>query len=82
MRFRAGVIVGFAVGYVLGAKAGRERYEQIRATFDRLASSEPVQHFAENAMDLADDATAKLRDQMGEGLQDISKTIRDRLDGD
>lgn len=30
-RFRLGVVVGFGVGYYLGTKAGRERYEQLRA---------------------------------------------------
>ena len=30
MKFRLGLFVGLAVGYYLGAKAGRERYEQIR----------------------------------------------------
>jgi hypothetical protein len=29
MRFRAGLVTGFAAGYYLGAKAGRARYEQI-----------------------------------------------------
>ena len=35
MKFRAGVVVGFAVGYYFGAKAGRERYEQLRRLLDR-----------------------------------------------
>ena len=35
-RFRTGVGVGFAVGYYLGAKAGRERYLQIRRMMGRL----------------------------------------------
>ena len=30
MRFRAGLVVGTAVGYVLGTRAGRQRYEQIK----------------------------------------------------
>jgi hypothetical protein len=29
MRFKTGVIIGLGAGYVLGAKAGRERYQQI-----------------------------------------------------
>jgi len=28
-RFRLGIFVGFAAGYYLGTKAGRQRYEQI-----------------------------------------------------
>jgi hypothetical protein len=29
MKFRSGLLVGLGAGYVLGAKAGRERYQQI-----------------------------------------------------
>ena len=35
MRFRTGVVVGFAVGYYFGAKAGRERYEQLKKMVDK-----------------------------------------------
>ncbi len=30
-KFRIGLIIGFGAGYYLGAKAGRERYEQLRS---------------------------------------------------
>lgn len=30
MKLRTGLTIGMAVGYVLGARAGRDRYEQIR----------------------------------------------------
>jgi len=36
MKFRLGLLVGFAGGYYLGSKAGRERYEQIRRAIDRV----------------------------------------------
>ena len=39
-RFRVGVVAGLAAGYYLGTKAGRERYEQIRAGIDRLRSGQ------------------------------------------
>jgi hypothetical protein len=35
MKFKTGAVVGFAVGYYLGAKAGRERYEQLRTMLDK-----------------------------------------------
>jgi hypothetical protein len=40
MRFRTGVLVGLAVGYYYGAKAGRERYLQIDAYLERVRTSE------------------------------------------
>ena len=41
--FKRGAVVGFATGYVLGSKAGRERYEQIRRNWKRVQSSPPYQ---------------------------------------
>jgi hypothetical protein len=35
MKFRSGVVVGFAVGYYLGARAGRTRYLQLRGWIDK-----------------------------------------------
>ena len=31
MGTKTGILIGVGIGYVLGARAGRERYEQIRA---------------------------------------------------
>ncbi|HZG91313.1 MAG TPA: hypothetical protein VEZ42_13970 [Pseudonocardia sp.] len=36
-------LVGAAVGYVLGAKAGNARYEQLRRTYERVADHPAVQ---------------------------------------
>ncbi len=43
MRFRVGLLAGFAIGYYLGTKAGRERYEQIRRFLDDARQSPPVE---------------------------------------
>jgi hypothetical protein len=43
MRFRVGLLAGFATGYYLGSKAGRERYEQIRSWIDDARRSRPVE---------------------------------------
>lgn len=38
-RMKLGLVVGFSAGYILGAKAGRERYEQIMSAYRRLKAS-------------------------------------------
>lgn len=43
----------FAAGYVLGAKAGRERYEEIRQAYQKLAGSPTVK-----------DAVSKVEDKV------------------
>ncbi|HVL84038.1 MAG TPA: hypothetical protein VM367_07085 [Pseudonocardia sp.] len=35
-------LLGAAVGYVLGARAGHERYEQLRRTYQRVADHPAV----------------------------------------
>ena len=46
MKFRTGLIVGAAVGYYFGAKAGRQRYEQLHGWVTRVTDSPPVQSAA------------------------------------
>ncbi|MGV9302956.1 MULTISPECIES: YtxH domain-containing protein [unclassified Nonomuraea] len=46
MRYRMMFAVGLAVGYVLGTRAGRERYEQIKRAARRVADSPRVQEAA------------------------------------
>lgn len=42
-RFRTGLIIGLGVGYVLGTKAGRERYEQLMRTAQSAWRSAPAE---------------------------------------
>ncbi|MUL40263.1 hypothetical protein FZ103_03555 [Streptomonospora sp. PA3] len=46
MRYRITFVAGLAVGYVLGAKAGRARYEQIVRGARRIAENPAVQETA------------------------------------
>ncbi len=46
MRYKLTFAVGFATGYTLGAKAGRERYEQISRVLHGFAESPTVQSAA------------------------------------
>lgn len=53
----------FAGGYVLGAKAGRERYEQIVQAAGQVKDDPRVQEAAAKAEDFARDAATKLTEQ-------------------
>jgi len=46
MRYRITFVAGLAIGYVLGAKAGRARYEQLARTARKVADSPVVQEVA------------------------------------
>jgi hypothetical protein len=46
---KLGMVVGAAVGYVLGAKAGRERYDQITASARQLLDNPQVKRVVDSA---------------------------------
>jgi hypothetical protein len=46
---KLGMVVGAAVGYVLGAKAGRERYDQITASARQLLDKPQVKRVVDSA---------------------------------
>ena len=58
-------LAGFGAGYVLGSKAGRERYEQIRRGWEQAKDDPRLQSLAGVAQAKADDALASLRARMG-----------------
>ena len=53
MRGKLLFITGGLVGYVLGARAGRKRYDQIVATAENLWNAPPVQRRVNEARDFA-----------------------------
>ncbi|MBO0846062.1 MAG: hypothetical protein J2P22_11675 [Nocardioides sp.] len=47
------LLVAFGLGYVLGARAGKERYAQIAGAFDKVRSNPHVQETTHHAVDVA-----------------------------
>lgn len=59
------LLLGGAAGYVLGTKAGRERYEQIVSMARRLGGSQTVQSTAGVLQGQIDSATQRARQLLG-----------------
>jgi len=62
------LIVGGAIGYVLGSRAGRERYEQIVAVARRVAGSQTVQTTAGVLQAQVDNVAARARSTLASKL--------------
>ena len=52
------------IGYVLGARAGRERYEQIKSFATRVQSNPTVQQTAHKAADVAKDKAPVVKEKV------------------
>jgi hypothetical protein len=61
---RLPLLIAGGVGYVLGTKAGRERYEQLRSQFDRVKNDPRVQEKAHQAVDLAKEQAPVVADKV------------------
>lgn len=68
---------GFGAGYVLGAKAGVERYNQIEAKFRELAGMPAVQDLTSNLSDTA----SQLGDKAKTAVNDTVSAVGDKVSG-
>lgn len=70
---RLPLLIAGGVGYVLGTKAGRERYEQIRSTFYKVKEDPRVQQKAQEAASFAREQAPVVKDKVS-GAADSAAT--------
>jgi hypothetical protein len=71
------LLVGLGVGYVLGTRAGRERYEQIKDAASKLWNDPRVQQRVDQAEDFVKDKAP----EVAEFLADGAKTVVSKVSG-
>ncbi|MFC9929547.1 YtxH domain-containing protein [Streptomyces sp. NPDC127190] len=72
MRYRLTFVAGLALGYVLGTRAGRERYEQLKKSAQRIAQNPAVRNTAETAAHQG-------RQYAGKAFHTVSHKVGDRV---
>jgi SLT domain-containing protein len=81
MRSKLMFVIGLAVGYVLGTKAGRERYEQLKAGAERLWTNPSVQAQVTRAEDYVRGYAPDVVDKVESTAKKVSQQIRSRRSG-
>jgi len=72
-------IAGMAAGYVLGARAGKQRYEQIRRTSGKVWNSGPVQKQVSTAKEAARTKAAPVvADMVADAARATGEKLRSR----
>ena len=84
MRFKAIFVAGFALGFVAGSRAGRERYDQMVKLSRQAAASPQVQKataaVTAKSQDLAKTAAAKAPDVVKSAVPKIVDTAKQAAD--
>ncbi|WP_411110026.1 YtxH domain-containing protein [Streptomyces sp. c-19] len=80
MRYKLTFVVGLALGYVIGTRAGRERYEQMKKSAKGFSQNPAVRNAAESAAQtgrqVAGKAAHVVSDKMGDRLP---SSVTDRV---
>ncbi len=69
------LLVGFGAGYVLGAKAGKERYAQIEAKVRDLMGQPAVQDFTSNVSSTASAAADKAKATVNDKVEAVNDKV-------
>jgi uncharacterized protein YgiB involved in biofilm formation len=78
MSGRLGFLIGIGAGYVLGAKAGTERYEQLRRLYDNLVASPAFREASGKAKGAVGSGLDQARGAASESASKVTSAIRER----
>ena len=73
MKGKIGIVVGLGVGYVLGTRAGRERYEQIKTQWLKVWHLDPVQNQVQRAKSYVGEKAAVVPGALWNGVVKVAK---------
>ncbi|WP_418956911.1 YtxH domain-containing protein [Streptomyces tritici] len=80
MRYKLTFVAGLALGYVLGSRAGRERYEEMKKSAQALAANPAVRNACESAATTGRQAAGKAYHAVSEKVGDrLPASVTDRL---
>lgn len=74
-------VVGLGVGYVLGARAGRERYEQIRKAAEDVWNQPKVQEGVQTVKDFAMSRAGDVGDTVLDGAKKLVAQVTQSQNG-
>src|SRR6266536_1382810 len=75
MRFRAVLVIGFGAGYVLGAKAGRERYQQIVEATRAFLDNPGVQRLTDELGRTVNVGKERVSNAAGRKVEQVGSTL-------
>jgi hypothetical protein len=78
MRFKTGFLIGLGAGYVLGAKAGRERYQQIVDATRAFMENPGVQRLTDEVNKTVSIGRERVADAATRRVEQVSGTLAEQ----
>ena len=69
------LVVGVGIGYVLGTRAGREKYEQMKAAVEKLWNDPRVQKQVDNAQEFVKDKAPDVAEFLSDGAKKVVSQV-------
>ncbi|GAA2051569.1 hypothetical protein [Leifsonia soli] len=71
---------GVAVGFIIGSRAGRGAYEDLRRKWRGFADSDTVQHVKGDVKDFAGRAASDVGDKVSETVSKVTEKATSKID--
>ncbi|MDO7883566.1 YtxH domain-containing protein [Antiquaquibacter soli] len=75
MRGKILFVVGLGVGYVLGTRAGREKYDQLKATVTKFWNDPRVQERVDDVQDFVKDKAPDVAEFLADGAKKVVSQV-------
>lgn len=69
------LVVGVGIGYVLGTRAGREKYDAMKAAVAKFWNDPRVQHQVDNAQEFVKDKAPDVAEFLAEGAKKVVSQV-------
>ena len=75
MRSKILLVVGIGIGYVLGTRAGRGKYEELKATAQKFWNDPRVKKQVNNAEDFVKDKAPEVAEFLSDGAKKVVSQV-------
>ncbi|WP_447645943.1 hypothetical protein [Nocardioides zeae] len=76
------LLIGIGIGYVLGARAGTQRYEQLKAQAQKAWSNPTVQDKVDQAQEKVKETAPQVAEKVTEKAGEVAQTVAGKVKGD
>lgn len=75
MKSKILLVVGLGIGYVLGTRAGREKYDEMKAIAQKLWNDPRVQKRVDEAQDFVKDKAPEVAEFLADGAKKVVSQV-------